>query len=316
MKDDKSLFGHGRALEITNYVLLFAASLSVLVALALPLIANIIKPDAQSLNQGLQEEVVVEDAQDQTVDGPAEPEEKLESKPADNQDLSWRDADFAVDPARQDWNEDVVDRKVVYLTIDDGPSENTQAVLDILDRYGCKATFFVVGHNPDYYHLIGEAYRRGHTIGLHTYSHDYETVYSSVDAYYADLDAIGQVVKEQIGYVPCFIRFPGGSSNEVSANYSVGIMSVLVDSVREQGYQYYDWNMSTGDGAEHTADEIVGYATQPTEYQNIVLLCHDSATKQSTVEALPRIIEHYQSLGYTFEAIDRNTIVTHHGVNN
>ena len=316
MKEDKSLFGHGRALEITNYVLLFAASLSVLVALALPLIANIIKPDAQSLNQGLQEEVVVEDAQDQTVERSAEPEEKQESKPADSQDLSWRDADFAVDPARQDWNEDVVDRKVVYLTIDDGPSENTQAVLDILDRYGCKATFFVVGHNPDYYHLIGEAYRRGHTIGLHTYSHDYETVYSSVDAYYADLDAIGQVVKEQIGYVPCFIRFPGGSSNEVSANYSVGIMSVLVDSVRERGYQYYDWNMSTGDGAEHTADEIVGYATQPTEYQNIVLLCHDSATKQSTVEALPRIIEHYQSLGYTFEAIDRNTIVTHHGVNN
>ena len=264
-----------------------------------------------------QEEVVVEDV-------PLEPSTSAEettgaeetAKAEETPDLAWRDADFAVDPNRQDWNEDVVDRKVVYLTIDDGPSENTQEVLDILDRYGCKATFFVVGHNPEYYDLIGEAYRRGHTIGLHTYSHDYATVYSSVDAYYADLDAIGQVVKEQIGYVPCFIRFPGGSSNEVSANYNVGIMSVLVDSVRERGYQYFDWNMSTGDGAEHTADEIVGFATQPTEYTNIVLLCHDSATKQSTVEALPRIIEHYQALGYSFEAIDRSTIVTHHGVNN
>lgn len=304
---------HGRALKVTNYVLLIAAIIALLQALVLPRIGRSDRPTQQDKEQ---EQVVVEDAQEQESSESPESSEPQEEKREEEQDLAWRDTDFAVDPARQDWNEDVVDRKVVYLTIDDGPSENTQAVLDILDRYGCKATFFVVGHNPDYYYLIGEAYRRGHTIGLHTYSHDYETVYSSVDAYYADLDAIGQVVKEQIGYVPCFIRFPGGSSNEVSANYSVGIMSVLVDSVREQGYQYFDWNMSTGDGAEHTADEIVGYATQPTEYQNIVLLCHDSATKQSTVEALPRIIEHYQALGYTFEAIDRNTIVTHHGVNN
>ncbi len=292
---------------MTTYVLLLVAVIALVQALAFPRGAHVGVAKAEPL---------AEEQAEAVPDSSQEPSSSESQDPKGGEDLSWRDADFAVDPNRTDWNENGVDRKVVYLTIDDGPSENTQAVLDILDRYGCKATFFVVGHNPEYYDLIGEAYRRGHTIGLHTFSHDYETVYSSVDAYYADLDAIGQVVKEQIGYVPCFIRFPGGSSNEVSANYSVGIMSVLVDSVREQGYQYFDWNMSTGDGAEHTADEIVGYATQPTEYQNIVLLCHDSATKQSTVEALPRIIEHYQALGYSFEAIDRSTIVTHHGVNN
>ncbi len=231
-------------------------------------------------------------------------------------DLSWRDTDFAVDPNRTEWNYNSNGRKVVYLTIDDGPSDKTQQVLDILDQYNCKATFFVVGHNPDYYPMIKEAYERGHTIGLHTYSHDYAEIYSSVDAYYADLNQIAEVVKEQIGYVPCFIRFPGGSSNTISANYSQGIMSTLVDSVQTNGYQYYDWTTSTGDGSEHTADEIVGYSTEPTDMENIVLLCHDSTTKQSTVDALPRIIEHYQALGYTFEAISRDTLVPHHGTSN
>lgn len=295
----------GRELETFNYALLVLATLSLIHALVLPGLRSIFWP---ARAQDEQATVAVSDNE--------KANESPKDTPDEQPDLLWRDTEFAVDANKRDWNYDGVDRKVVYLTIDDGPSENTQAVLDILDRYGCKATFIVVGHNPEYYDMIGEAYRRGHTIGLHTYSHDYATVYSSVDAYYADLDAIGQVVKEQIGYVPCFIRFPGGSSNEVSANYSLGIMSTLVDSVREQGYQYYDWNMSTGDGAEHTADEIVGYATQPTEYQNIVLLCHDSATKQSTVEALPRIIEHYQALGYSFEALDRTSVVVHHGVNN
>ena len=204
----------------------------------------------------------------------------------------------------------------MYLTIDDGPSEKTQQVLDILDRYGCKATFFVVGHNEDYFPMIAEAYRRGHTIGMHTYSHDYAEVYASTDAYFADLDAIAAVVKEQIGYVPCFIRFPGGSSNDISASYCEGIMTALVGEVQERGYQYWDWNLSVGDGSEHTTEEIIGYGTEPVDDENIVLLCHDSATKQTTVDALPAIIEHYQSLGYTFEALDRSTWACHHGVNN
>ena len=233
------------------------------------------------------------------------------------EDLSWRDAEFAVDPSRDtEWNFEPNGRKVVYLTIDDGPSENTQAVLDILDKYDCKATFFVTGIDPDHAYQIKEEYQRGHTVGLHTYSHDYAQVYASQDAYFADLEAIGNVVKEQIGFVPCFIRFPGGSSNGVSADYAPGIMSALVDEVNARGYQYYDWNASSGDGSDHTADELYGYACEYDDLDNVVLLIHDSSTKQTTVEALPRIIEHYQGLGYTFEAIDRTTIVPHHGVNN
>ena len=77
---------------------------------------------------------------------------------------------------------------------------------------------------------------------MHTYSHDYAKVYASVDAYFQDLDQIGQMVQEEIGYVPCFIRFPGGSSNTVSKKYTAGIMSTLVQEVQNRGYQYYDWN--------------------------------------------------------------------------
>ena len=230
--------------------------------------------------------------------------------------LAWRDADFAVDPARTDWNYEGNGEKVVYLTIDDGPSDKTQQVLDILDRYGCKATFFVVGHDDAYFPMIAEAYKRGHTIGLHTYTHDYAQLYASPEAYFNDLEAIGKVVEEQIGYVPCFIRFPGGSSNEISANYCPGIMSQLVDDVQQRGYQYYDWNVSSGDGSDHTTEELIGYSTEPTELNNIVFLCHDSTMKQTTVDALPAIIEHYQGLGYTFKALDRDAVVVHHGVNN
>ena len=128
-------------------------------------------------------------------------------------------------------------------------------------------------------------------------------------------------MREQIGYVPCFIRFPGGSSNEISKKYTSGIMSALAEDVQSRGYQYYDWNVSCGDGSEHTADELVYFATEEASeyasgYDNIVLLMHDSTTKQTTVEALPRIIEYYQARGYSFEAIDRTTMVAHHGINN
>ena len=134
-------------------------------------------------------------------------------------------SEFAVQPGRKVGTTEQSDEKVVYLTLDDGPSKNTQAVLDILDKYNAKATFFVTGAMPEY------------TIGMHTYSHDYAKVYASVDAYFQDLDQIGQLVKEEIGYVPCFIRFPGGSSNTISASCTKGIMTTLTQEVQARGYQ-------------------------------------------------------------------------------
>jgi peptidoglycan/xylan/chitin deacetylase (PgdA/CDA1 family) len=235
------------------------------------------------------------------------------------EELRWRDTDFAVDPTRTTWNNKDNGRKVVYLTIDDGPSNLTEQYLDLFDKYNCKVTFFVTGHDPNYYHLIHEAYKRGHTIGLHTMSHEYDKIYASEEAYFSDLDQIGQVVKDQIGYVPCFIRFPGGSSNAISANYTRGIMSTLSDAVQARGYQYYDWDASCGDGSVHTADETEYFATEgcgAVGMQNVIMLLHDSAAKDTTVAALPKIIEYWRAQGYEFAAIDRDTRYAHHGIGN
>lgn len=242
------------------------------------------------------------------------------------EELKWRDSEFAVDPSFTGWSTKDNGRKVVYLTVDDGPSELTEQMLDLFDEYDVKATFFVTGQNPQYYDLIREAYKRGHTIGLHSMTHKYDQIYSSEAAFFEDLDAIGKLVEEQIGYVPCFIRFPGGSSNGLADQYSQGLMPKLAKSALEKGYQYYDWSLSTGDGdGDLSAEQLVSISTtsdageggyDPTEDTNIVLLCHDAPTKQTTLEALPKIIEYYKDKGYTFEAIDRTTWVCHHYVEN
>lgn len=208
--------------------------------------------------------------------------------------------------------------KVVYMTFDDGPSSKTPLVLDILKRYDVKATFFVTGYYPELRGYIREAYDDGHTIGLHTFSHNYGAVYASTDAYFQDLDAVGQVVKEQIGYVPSIIRFPGGASNTVSAKYCPGIMSSLVNMVHERGYEYYDWNASSADGGVVTADQAYQAAISQAQAgtKDIILLFHDSETKQTTVDALPAIIEYYKSQGYEFRPIKRGGFVYQHGVAN
>lgn len=205
---------------------------------------------------------------------------------------------------------------VVYLTFDDGPSYITPKILDILDRYNVKATFFVVGFNANYFNYIKEAYDRGHTIALHTYSHDY-SIYSSSETYFNDLNRISDLVYDLIGYRSPYIRFPGGSSNMISSSYATGIMSKLTQEVRDKGYQYYDWNVSSADASGNgvPASTIIDSATNCSGGTAMILF-HDANGKETTVEALPAIIEHYLNLGYTFKGIDETTSGFHHGVNN
>ncbi len=207
--------------------------------------------------------------------------------------------------------------KVVYLTFDDGPSQNTAKVLDILKKYNVKATFFVTGNGKKYNYLIKRAHQEGHTIGLHTYSHDYSKVYASVDAYYNDLNKVGQMVKHEIGFVPHYIRFPGGGSNSISRKYTKGIMSFLTKDVQRRGYQYYDWNVSSGDASGNNVpvSKIVKNSTSSNS-NNIMILAHDTGAKNTTVSALPKIIEYYQSKGYSFKGIDDSSFTPHHKVNN
>lgn len=201
--------------------------------------------------------------------------------------------------------------KIIYLTFDDGPSSNTEEILDILDAYGCPATFFVVGsgYNSEYIKIV----ERGHVLALHTLTHDYETIYASEEAYFEDLDAIADLVYDLTGVTTNLIRFPGGSSNTVSENYNIGIMSRLAEEVERRGYVYFDWNATNADASteRYTAEELYQFAISYDYEDVIVMLMHDTDYLDTTVECLPLVIEHYQNLGYEFLALNENSFTAH-----
>ena len=208
-------------------------------------------------------------------------------------------------------------KKVVYLTFDDGPSPNTAKVLDVLQKYHVRATFFVTGTHPEYNDLIKRAHEEGHTIGLHTYSHDYERVYASSDAYFADLQAVSDMVEGITGEKSDLIRFPGGSSNTVSAHTAPGLMHELVTEVEQRGYHYFDWNADSSDasGRNVSVAKIVANATA-SHASNIILLMHDTFGKDTTPSALIDIIDHYRQEGYIFLGLTSDSFAAHHRVNN
>ncbi|MBE6811698.1 MAG: polysaccharide deacetylase [Ruminococcaceae bacterium] len=207
------------------------------------------------------------------------------------------------------------DAKIVYLTFDDGPSSNTQPILDILDAYGCGATFFVM--NSDYKNEYKNIVDHGHAIALHTFSHDFYDLYASVDDYFADLDRISDLVYEKTGVRSMLIRFPGGSSNSISRNVCYGIMSELVDEVENRGYSYFDWNADSQDASGNNISASYIYESSTSSSANrIILLMHDTDAKDTTVDALPDIIEYYQSQGYFFLSLNENSPTAHHGVVN
>lgn len=206
--------------------------------------------------------------------------------------------------------------KVVYLTFDDGPSQYTATLLDVLDKYGVKATFFVTNQYPAYRNMIGETYRRGHTIALHTYSHKYQDLYRSEDAYYADLQKIQDIVVSQTGVAATIVRFPGGTSNTISRKYNSGIMTRLSQNLAYHGYLYCDWNVSSGDaGGTTTTNGVVKNVISGIKKHNIsIVLQHD--TTSFSVNAVEQIIQWGLANGYTFLPMDNTTPMVHHSPNN
>ena len=204
---------------------------------------------------------------------------------------------------------------VVYLTFDDGPnSGTTDVILDILKEEGVEATFFVTNNGPD--ELIVREFEEGHTVALHTASHDYGYIYSSEENYFADLNAVSERVKNLTGVESKFIRFPGGASNTVSRRYSSGIMSRLAQEVQNRGYKYFDWNISSGDAGE-TTDPNQVYANVVSnlshDRRNIVLM-HD--IKWYTRDALRSIIRYCKENGYQLRKISNCTEMYSQRINN
>lgn len=200
------------------------------------------------------------------------------------------------------WNT-VNKKKVCYLTFDDGPSARTPEVLDILDRYGVKATFFVVGKDTEQSkQWMKQIVDRGHTIGVHSYTHTYRKIYDSVEAYLDDFAQEYHIIEEATGAAPQIFRFPGGSINA----YNGQIYQEIVAEMTRRGFVYFDWNRSNGDAVRKSpaASVLARNALDKLgSSSRVILLMHDSKGHTNTVAALPAIIEGYLNAGYTLEAL-------------
>lgn len=203
--------------------------------------------------------------------------------------------------------------KVIYLTFDDGPSSNTAKLLDILDKYNVKATFFVV--NTSYISLTARMAASGHTVAMHSATHVYKDIYSSENAYFNDLYKIQSQITKYTGKTPTIVRFPGGSSNTVS-RFNPGIMTRLTGKLKEMGYRYFDWNVDSLDaGGATTANEVYYNVVNGIGNRSIsVVLQHD--TKGFSVNAVEKIIQWGLANGYTFLPLTTSSPTCQHKVNN
>ncbi|WAM34572.1 polysaccharide deacetylase family protein [Caldicellulosiruptor morganii] len=193
--------------------------------------------------------------------------------------------------------------KVVYLTIDDGPSPETPKILEILDKEKIKASFFVVGYNCiKYPNFLKQISQKGHLIGNHSYSHSYKFIYKSFKNFVEDFNRAEYVIYKITGKKPKYYRFPGGSLNRVSPQ--------IKEFLDKNRITYIDWNAITGDSAKNheklTYKEIIKITFSTAKNKNeIVLLMHDSPVKKNVIEALSYIIKEFKKQGYVFETVDK-----------
>lgn len=206
---------------------------------------------------------------------------------------------------------------IIYLTFDDGPSYLTLKILDILKSEDVKVTFFIIGFSKDKEHIIKRIIDEGHTIGLHSYTHVYSNIYSSVDVYFGDLYKLQKRVKDVTGIEPKIIRFPGGSSNTIS-NFNKGIMSNLKKEVLNKGFHYFDWNVDSRDAsnARNSTDVYNNVIYNLSKNSSNVVLMHDTLYNNKTLEALSDIIKTAKKDGYKFSNINYYTPMVMHKINN
>ena len=191
-------------------------------------------------------------------------------------------------------------KKVVYLTFDDGPSTNVSKLLDLLENYNAKATFFMVGTSVgERPHLAKLVYERGHSIGMHYYSHS-EKIYERLKDFKDDLNKSEKVFKEALGFVPKLYRFPFGSHNKYlnSENYKL-----VTKELKKRGYVFYDWDVSSYDGSK----DVVGYeiyvnaVNEMEENEAPLILMHD--TNKKTMDVIEFILQYGFMKGYKFDSL-------------
>ena len=215
-------------------------------------------------------------------------------------------------------NPSIISDKTIYLTFDDGPSYLTENILDILKKENIPATFFLTSRQIyKYKDVVKRMQAENHTVALHTSSHIYSYVYSSETNYFNDLNQIRMQIYQITGQKPRIVRLPGGSSNTISKKYNQGIVTRITNTLNENDFYYFDWNIDSEDAnGNQTKESIYCNVTNRIHNGTNIILMHDSSTKQTTLEALPYIIKYAKANGYTFAKITKNTEAIHHHINN
>lgn len=203
-------------------------------------------------------------------------------------------------------------KKTAYLTFDDGPSINTMKILDILNRYQVKATFFVIGNEEPYAQKCYQAMMsRGHLVALHSYSHDYNVIYRSKKDFFHDLKRLEWLLGNKYHIKSNFVRLPGGSGNMLYYREATRpIMKGILQELKQTGYVYVDWNVDSKDGISPftSAQQITNNVlTHSKGQKQAIILFHDINDMKNTVKALPVIIESLKKKGYSFEIINETT---------
>ncbi len=204
-------------------------------------------------------------------------------------------------------------KKVVYLTFDDGPSENTTKILDILKENDVKATFFIISpYTPSHNDIVKRIYEEGHAIGNHTADHEFNKIYTSEDAFIKSFNKQQEFIKSLTGYDCKIFRFPGGSKNTLVRNArGKDFTKNIIIKLEQEGFHCYDWNVDSGDSHANTVpvgticnNILKEMKDKDCNLKNpAIVLMHDCLTKKTTVQALPEIIKIFKDNGYEFDVL-------------
>ena len=200
--------------------------------------------------------------------------------------------------------------KIMYLTFDDGPHKiTTPKILDALAKRGVRATFFVLGEKAEAHpEIIKRIADEGHVIGIHSYTHAYRKIYSTLDAFIKDFTATRDIILKLTGTTPDIYRFPGGSVN----SFNSGIRSEAIKYLSENGYSYFDWNAGIGDavfGKAATPKSLLKRGLETAKGESVVMLAHD--TKQGTAKVVGELADKLAEKGYKFEVLSKDSIQVH-----
>lgn len=197
--------------------------------------------------------------------------------------------------------------KKIYLTFDDGPTQMTKNVLEVLDKNNVKATFFFNGaKSKDEEKILKDIVNSGNLLALHTYSHDYKKIYKSPKSFINDLEKNRKTFKQITGYDCKIFRFPGGTNNTVSFSYGgKKVIKNIIKLSKKYGYDYVDWNAFPNDtNKKVTSKQYNIIIKQAKGNDETVVLIHVFDRNKNLPKGLDNVIKKLKKQGYTFDTVD------------